>query len=193
MGYDGELLNDYLWLKERIDNPILKRLFHSVAGYFVALGLKTIPRHVRGRGISTTMRITALEPAWYMDPLNGDEPVEHPAGAVLFEGAASVASVGSVPFYGYGVRIFPFAGQKPGTFQLRVASVSVFHAVANIGALWRGAIETPKGVTSSTAGSASRAMRRYLIRWAVTAPGGAQRLSLRWMISRFRWSICAPR
>ena len=145
LGYDGELLNDYLWLKERIDNPILKRVVHSVAGYVVALGLKTIPRHVRGRGISTTMRITALEPAWYMDPLNGDEPVEHPAGAVLFEGAASVASVGSVPFYGYGVRIFPFAGQKPGTFQLRVASVSVFHAVANIGALWRGSYRNPQG------------------------------------------------
>ena len=42
LGYDGSLLNDHLWLKERIDNPILKRLFHSVAGYFVALGLKTI-------------------------------------------------------------------------------------------------------------------------------------------------------
>ena len=37
LGYDGELLcYDYLWLKERIDNPILKRLFHSVAGYFGA-------------------------------------------------------------------------------------------------------------------------------------------------------------
>ncbi len=144
-GYDGELLNDYLWLKERVENPILKKLFHSVAGYVVALGLKTMPRHMRGRGVQTTMRITALEPAWYMDPLNNDAPVEHPPGAVLFEGAASVASVGSVPFYGYGMRIFPFAGQRPGTFQLRVASVSVYHVLANIGAIWRGSYRNSQG------------------------------------------------
>jgi diacylglycerol kinase family enzyme len=144
-GYDGELLNDYLWLKERIDNPILKKLFHSVAGYFMALGLKTIPRHMRGTGVKTKMRIIALETAWYMDPLNNDAPVEHPPGAVLFEGAATVASVGSVPFYGYGIRIFPFAGQRPGTFQLRVASVSVFHVLANLGALWRGSYRNPQG------------------------------------------------
>lgn len=145
VGYDGELLNDYLWLKERVENPILKKLLHSAVGYFVALGLKTVPRHMRGSGVQTTMRIIALEPAWYMDPLNNDAPVEHPPGAVLFEGAASVASVGSVPFYGYGMRIFPFAGQMPGTFQLRVASVSVFHVLANLGALWRGSYRNPQG------------------------------------------------
>jgi diacylglycerol kinase family enzyme len=144
-GYDGELLNDYLWLKERVENPVLKKLFHSVAGYFMALGLKTIPRHMRGHGVQTTMRIIALDKAWYVDPLNQDAYVEHPPGAVLFEGSATVASVGSVPFYGYGMRVFPFAGQVPGTFQLRVASVGVLHVLANLGALWRGSYRNPQG------------------------------------------------
>jgi diacylglycerol kinase family enzyme len=145
-GYDGELLNDYIWLKERVSNPALKALFHSVAGYFLALGLRTIPRHLRGGAVDTPMRIIALEPAFYVDPLNNDMLVEHPAGSILFEGQATVASVGSVPFYGYAMRVFPFAGQKPGTFQLRVASMSVGRVLANLGAIWRGSYRDPRGV-----------------------------------------------
>ncbi|HIE71900.1 MAG TPA: hypothetical protein EYP98_17910 [Planctomycetes bacterium] len=145
-----------------------------MAGYFVALGLKTVPRHMRGTGVKTTMRIIALETAWYMDPLNNDAPVEHPPGAVLFEGAATVASVGSVPFYGYGMRIFPFAGQRPGTFQLRVASVravSTFFAV----------------------GFASRAMGLCPFKSAATVRAGERNSNSRWTIYRSLWSICARR
>ena len=145
LGYDGELLNDYLWLKERIDNPILKRLFHSVAGYFVALGLKTIPRHVRGRGISTTMRITALEPAWYMDPLNGDEPVEHPAG-IMPEGAARWLRRSAL-----------FMVTASASFHSPVKSQNLsrcvrrerVHAVANIGVPGRGSYRNPQGCLTS--------------------------------------------
>jgi hypothetical protein len=43
------------------------------------------------------------------------------------------------------MRVFPFAGRMPRTFQLRVASVSVGHVLANLGALWRGSYRNAQG------------------------------------------------
>ena len=57
-GYDGELLNDYIWFKRRVTHPVLRPMLHSVGGYFAALGLRTIPRHVSGQGVRTPMRIS---------------------------------------------------------------------------------------------------------------------------------------
>jgi len=145
VGFDAELINDYYSLKERKKKPLTAALFkRGIAGYTYALGVRTLPRYMRGRGLSTPMRITTLEPAWYVDPRNQDQQVERPAGTVLFEGSASMASVGAVPYYGGGIKWFPFAGQRAGTFQLRVLNESLVRGLANIGAVWRGKHRPPE-------------------------------------------------
>ncbi|MBM65986.1 MAG: hypothetical protein CMH55_07125 [Myxococcales bacterium] len=142
-GYDGELLNDYIWFKRRVTHPVLRPMLHSVGGYFAALGLRTIPRHVTGQGIRTPMRITSLDTSWYSDPSRADHLTEQPPGTVLFEGIATSACVGAVPYYGYAIKMFPFAGMHRGTFHLRVASMGVGTILGNLGTIWRGTYRNP--------------------------------------------------
>jgi diacylglycerol kinase family enzyme len=49
-----------------------------------------------------------------------------------------LVAAGTIPFYGYALRMFPFAGMHPGHLQLRVGTVNPLAAVANLRALWRG-------------------------------------------------------
>jgi len=47
-------------------------------------------------------------------------------------------AAGTIPFYGYGLRMFPFAGRRPGYFQLRLGTVNPLAALGHVRALWRG-------------------------------------------------------
>src|SRR5262249_57795610 len=51
---------------------------------------------------------------------------------------AMLVAAGTIPFYGYALRMFPFAGRRPGHLQLRLGTVNPLAAVANLRALWRG-------------------------------------------------------
>ena len=64
---------------------------------------------------------------------------------MLFEGSARIASVGTVPFYGGGIKMFPFAGTKPGFFQLRVSNIGLLRGLTNVRGVWRGTYRPPDG------------------------------------------------
>jgi diacylglycerol kinase family enzyme len=51
-----------------------------------------------------------------------------------------MAAASTVPYYGLGMRAFPFAGQEPGTLHLRVASpIPVPVVLLNLPRIWSGA------------------------------------------------------
>src|SRR5690606_30599267 len=56
------------------------------------------------------------------------------------------AMVGSIPFYGYGLRMFPAATRLPDFFQVRVADMNPMAVVANLPRLWRGDLDRRHGV-----------------------------------------------
>src|SRR5204863_7840586 len=84
------------------------------------------------------VRITSRGKAIFRDGQDGDAPKEIPAGSVLFEGPAAMVSVGTVPFYGFNFRIFPFAQDVPGMMQLRVVGSSPWTILRNLPAIWKG-------------------------------------------------------
>jgi diacylglycerol kinase family enzyme len=49
-----------------------------------------------------------------------------------------LAAASTIPYYGYGIRMFPFAGVDPGTMHLRVGVVQPLAVVANLAKMWRG-------------------------------------------------------
>jgi diacylglycerol kinase family enzyme len=59
-------------------------------------------------------------------------------GELLYAGRAMIAAASTIPYYGYGVRMFPFAGVQPGMMHLRVGVVEPVAVVANLGKMWRG-------------------------------------------------------
>jgi len=145
MGYDGLVLNDYNWLKEKAQgSPVAKALAESVGGYLGAMLLRSVPAEMKNP--PTNLRITSKHDAVFMRPgESGDEEVVIPAGTPLFEGRAATVCVGSIPFFGFGFTMFPFAMSKPGRMQLRVVGAPIPSILANLyPKIWKGTWRHPK-------------------------------------------------
>ncbi len=144
MGYDGAVLNDYMWLKKRLArSPLGRRLVESVWGYLGAMLFKTVPNELKAD--LPRIRVTSKSPAVKMvSTPEGDVEQVIPAGEVLFEGQAPIASVGAIPYFGYGFTMFPFADRKPGYVQLRVGSIPIPVILANLWPrVWKGSFRHP--------------------------------------------------
>lgn len=146
MGYDSHLLNDYNWVKERFRGRVMERVLHGLPGYFGALAARTLPGAVMGRMARIEARVTTRGRAYYVDPRRGDAVEELPPGEVLFDGRASLIAAGTTPYYGYGLRIFPFARMMPGMMQLRIATLGPVASLAHLPSIWRGSYRNAKHV-----------------------------------------------
>ncbi len=138
LGIDAQLLNDYVWLKERVAGRRLARLLTGSPGYAAAVVLRTLPQalfrpltaecEIRNRGSTAAYRLGR----------DGKPLASIAPGELLYRGRAMIAAASTIPYYGYGVRMFPFAGVQPGTMHLRVGVVEPLSVLANLGKMWRG-------------------------------------------------------
>ena len=150
MGYDGEVLNDYVWLKDAARKlpkwirPIATKLAESVGGYLGAMLFRSVPRHFRLP--DPIVRITSKFDSYkVVGTPTGDEEIFVPAGTVLYEGKAPVVSVVTIPYYGFGFTMFPHAMRKDGYMQLRVAACGIPRILANLyPGVWRGTFRHPE-------------------------------------------------
>jgi diacylglycerol kinase family enzyme len=146
LGYDSMLLNDYNWLKQRTRNRLLKPLMHTLLGYFAATFSRTLPRVLSGRPIRVEARVTNRGKAFYVDPRRGDAVQEIPVGATLFEGPAAMIGAGTMPYFGFGLRVYPFANIMPNMMHLRIARLGPLRTIANLPSIWRGAFRDADNV-----------------------------------------------
>jgi hypothetical protein len=139
IGLDGEVLNDYMDLKAASAGKITDRLYKSAFGYVWAGLTRTALRHV-GKPRSR-VRITSKNEAIKMVSLNGvDVEIKVPANSILYEGPASLISIGSIPCWGYGFQMFPFLkNRSEPRLQLRICSAGVWPIVSNLyPGIWNG-------------------------------------------------------
>jgi diacylglycerol kinase family enzyme len=144
MGWDGAVLNDYVWLKKKVGaTPVGRRAVESLWGYLGAMLFKTVPQEIRAE--LPTVKVTSKSDAYVMRSTpEGDVEELVPAGTVLFEGKAPIISVGSIPYFGYGFTMFPFAHSKPGYVQLRIGSIPIPVILANLWpSIWKGEFRYP--------------------------------------------------
>ncbi|CAE8635535.1 unnamed protein product [Polarella glacialis] len=146
LGYDARILQDYNWLKKRTNNSFLKRLVQNPLGYCLALLLRTLPATMRGEHVFHVKITNLSDEAFYVDPRRGDWAEPRHKGEVLYEGVAGIVSVGAVPFYGGGLRLFPFAGLAKGLAHLRLSSIHPAVATLNVLPIWRGSYRNAKKV-----------------------------------------------
>src|SRR5687767_6405334 len=52
-----------------------------------------------------------------------------------------MVAAGSIPYYGFGFRMFPYADDRPDRMHLRIAVITSFEFVANFRPIWRGEYE----------------------------------------------------
>ena len=134
---DGKLLNDYIWVKQNFGQGPLSRLMTGAGGYFTSVALKTVPyylthstavdcevvngRRRRGAWAPTASRWETFAP-----------------GAMLYQGPLMMAAAGTVPFYGFELKMFPFAGKRRGLMDLRIGTLPAATIIANLPKLWAG-------------------------------------------------------
>ena len=138
LGIDARLLNDYLDLKSRVQGTWGHWALTGARGYAITVGLRTLP-HALTHRLSTEVEVrnVASAPAYRLDEA-GRTVGEVAPGGLLYQGPAMVVAAGTIPFYGYALRMFPFAGRRPGYLQLRLGTVRPLSAVAHVRELWRG-------------------------------------------------------
>jgi diacylglycerol kinase family enzyme len=139
LGVDGKLLNDYIWVKENLGKGLFKRVMTGGGGYFSAVAFKTVPHYLTH---STYVECEVLNgrthEAYRLGP--DGSPVGAPVapGEVLFRGKLMMAGAATMPFYGYGLKMFPFAGQQRGMMHLRLGQVHAASVLANLPKMWEG-------------------------------------------------------
>lgn len=140
-GWDAMILDDYRRQLQAMRGPG-RGFSKSMYGYVSAALLRTAPKV-----------LLLGNPRVLVENL-GDEVFELgrdgrllrlPArcGAIIYDGPAGVASVGTCPEFGYRFKAFPFAERLPGFINVRVFARSAFGALASIPWLWRGAHPLP--------------------------------------------------
>jgi diacylglycerol kinase family enzyme len=139
VGVDAAVLNDYLWIKERLAGTPLQALGVGVTGYGLAVALRSAPRRLLERRPAYCEVVNTGRQAWRLDGQGRRVgPVIGP-GELLYAGPCMMAGASTVPFYGMGLRAFPHANKERGLMQLRVVSdLAVSTLLMNIQSVWSG-------------------------------------------------------
>lgn len=144
VGVDAAILNDYNWLRQRLAGTRLAKLVAGVRGYGLAIAVRSAPRQIAQRRPAYCEIVNAGAPAWRLDGCGRrvGRPVER--GELLYAGPCMLAASGTVPYYGFGLKAFPYALARPGTMQLRVVSeIGVASLLWNVPRIWRGSFAHP--------------------------------------------------
>jgi hypothetical protein len=145
LGIDAALLNDYVWLKQSLKGSKLEFAANGGFGYFCSVVGKTIPSYALARGTPNVEVINLGASAQQIGPDGKPLGRDIQRGEIIYKGPCKIAAAGTVPNYGFGFQIFPYALRAPGRFQLRLTAISVPAVLANLRTLWRGGTP-PDGV-----------------------------------------------
>jgi diacylglycerol kinase family enzyme len=136
-GWDAMILDDFKRQLAASKGPG-RHFSKSVYGYLSATLLRTAPK-VAVFG-NPHVVIENLGPDVYLVDRGG-----HPRrmesvgrGAVIYDGPAGIASVGTCPEFGYRFKAFPFAERMPGFMSVRAYARGALRAVTTIPRLWNG-------------------------------------------------------
>ncbi len=143
LGVDAEILNDYSSVREGVgQNPVLKPILQTVGGYFVSFFSRTMPRRTaQAFKESNKAKITVKSGICTQVNSQGEAIATFQPGDVLYDGPLLAGLVGTVPYYGYGLKILPFANVDPMRFQLRLATMPTFKALMSLPSVWKGEYE----------------------------------------------------
>ena len=139
LGYDAQVLNDYIDVVERQRSGIGRRMAKSLSGYLYAIGTRTIPAELNPR--RPRIRVVSTGRASAIDPETHEE-IPLPAGSTLYEGPARAVAAGTTPFYGFGLKVLPDALKRQDRFQVRVCTAPVGYLLTHLPSLWSGALRT---------------------------------------------------
>lgn len=137
LGIDAIALTDYAITKAAMaKNPLTRRFSSGGFAYLAAVMSRTMPTFLF-RPHPTVRVINSGAPAVRLG--RDGEPVQELAeGEVLYEGPSRMVAMSTIPYWGFGARIFPFADDRDDRFSLRIVDISTVSVAVHIRDIWRG-------------------------------------------------------
>ena len=117
--------------------PILGKRATGALSYAISMPVLTIPElALRPR---MTVRVVSRGHAERLDRDGRPTGLPIDKGDVIFEGECIAALVSTIPYWGFGARVFPFAEDRPhDRFCLRIVATSPLHVAAHMLSAWKG-------------------------------------------------------
>lgn len=142
-GVDAVVLQDYESLKRLLGGTPLEGMGMGPVGYAISSLTRSLPRALVKKPAHCRI-INRGEPCSRIGPRGSASGQSIRAGEVLFEGPARLVGAATIPYYGYGLRAFPFAEERSDRMHLRVSNVSVPAFVRHFRGIWRGEFQDPE-------------------------------------------------
>lgn len=137
LGIDAQLLEDHHAVGEVIDRmPGAKRFVGGAARYALSVALRSVPRFARGTRPGAVVRNLGA-PAIEMSR-TGPTGRQLAAGEVVWRGACTLIAGATIPFFGFGLKMFAFTNVRRDRFHLRCGDAGLFEIVRNTPAAFRG-------------------------------------------------------
>ncbi len=137
LGIDAQLLEDHHAVGEVIDRmPGAKRFVGGAARYALSVALRSVPRFARSTRPSAVVRNLGA-PAIEMSR-TGPTGRQLAAGEVVWRGACTLIAGATIPFFGFGLKMFAFTNARRDRFHLRCGDAGLFEIVRNTPRAFRG-------------------------------------------------------
>lgn len=139
-GIDALVLRDYAQVKSAIARGPLRSMVPGAVTYLVSSTTRSLPAFVF-RPVPHIRVVNKGADAYRLGEKGSmvGRPIRK--GEVIYEGRARIASVSTIPYYGFGLRCFPFADERPDRMNLRISTIGPFTLVANFRSIWKGQYE----------------------------------------------------
>ena len=137
LGVDAICLEHYGTTKDWLSRSVLTRpLSTGPLAYLLATTFRSLPEFAL-RSHPHVRIVNEGAPALIVGP--DDQPMgEVEAGSVLYDGPSRLVAMSTIPYWGFGARIFPFADERDDRFSLRVADVGPLEVAVHLRSIWRG-------------------------------------------------------
>ncbi len=144
-GLDAQILDDYSRTSSGLSKLGLGFIPAGLGRYSIAVATRSIPRYM-ARQLPEVIAVNAGAPAYRIGEDGRPTGDGIAAGDVLWRGRCALASCATIPYYGFGLKMFPFAGQVPRRFQLRMSDAGTGSILANLSGLFAGTWRDPEHI-----------------------------------------------
>jgi len=142
-GADARMLADYGRVKSSFGATPLKRFGAGLPGYALAAFTRTLPKIAFSR-MTRCRAVNQGGEAYRIGPQGSPSGRPIPMGEVLYDGPMRLCALSTIPYYGYGFRMFPYSEDRPNRMQLRITTISPPEFVRHLREIWDGTYENPK-------------------------------------------------
>lgn len=137
LGADAMALNHYEETRDQLSKiPGVRRFAAGGLSYAIAILGKSSPEVLFKTHPCVTIRNLGGEALKL--GVDGQPISSHEAGEVIYQGPARGVWASTIPYGGFGVRLFPFAEDRDDKVHLRVVDIGPADMVWNIRSIWKG-------------------------------------------------------